>query len=107
MDPIIRNFRSFAPGQAARLISLDDSPPTCTMSYSVIEPGQTSAHQWEHVIYVLEGSGTLVCGGKSFTVSEGDAVLVPPNTLHQWKNETQSPMLRVTFNPLASAAHEG
>ena len=235
MEPVIRNFSSFEAGQPARLISLDDNPPTCTMSYSVIEPGQTSAHhihqwehevyiiegsgtlicdgkeypvregdamfipgnvdhytlnnggqgnvrrieinpliasqsggarneggqgtgeppvirnhrdlnaktgsqilgprdgvptylmlyngamapgavshpdtgghthEWEHVVFVLEGSGTLVCGGVNYTVSAGDAVLVPPNTHHQWRNETQTPMLRVTFNPLASAAHE-
>ena len=234
MDPIIRNISSFAPGQPARMVSLDDSPPTCTMSYSVIEPGKTSSHHiheweheiyiiegsgtliadgkeypikegdalyipgnvdhytlnngpsgnirrieinpliaaqsggagnnggegtgeaplirnyrdlnaetgsrilgpkdgvpnylmlyngamapgavshpetgghthaWEHVIYILEGSGTIVCDGKDFTVSEGDSVLVPPNTLHQWKNETNAPMLRVTFNPNESDNH--
>ena len=54
-----------------------------------------------------EGSGTLVCDGKRYTVSEGDGVLVPANVRHQWRNETQAPMLRVTFNAVASEAHEG
>ena len=53
MEPVIRNYRSvYQPGgAAARLISLDDNPTTCTMTYSVIEPGKTSAHHihpWEH-----------------------------------------------------------
>ncbi len=56
---------------------------------------------------MLEGSGTLRCDGKDYTVTEGDAILVPPNSHHQWKNETDSPMLRVTFNAIESEAHEG
>ena len=56
MEPVIRNYRSvYQPGGAAvRLISLDDNPTTCTMTYSVIEPGKTSAHHihpWEHEVY--------------------------------------------------------
>ena len=59
------------------------------------------------MVYVLQGSGTLVCEGKRYTVSEGDGVLVPPHVHHQWRNETQAPMLRVTFNAVISEAHEG
>ena len=46
MEPVIRNYRRvYQPGgAAARLISLDDHPTTCTMTYSVIEPGKTSTH---------------------------------------------------------------
>ena len=77
-------------------------------------PGQVShpdsgghSHPWDHVVFILEGQATLGCEGKAFAVSEGDAVLVPPNVLHQWRNETQKPMKRVTFNPLASERHGG
>jgi quercetin dioxygenase-like cupin family protein len=59
------------------------------------------------VVYVLQGAGTLVCEGKSYAVSEGDGVLVPPHVQHQWRNDTQAPMLRVTFNAVVSEAHEG
>ncbi len=64
-------------------------------------------HAWDHVVYVPEGSGTLRCDGTDYIVTEGDAILVPPNSHHQWKNETNSPMLRVTFNAIESVAHEG
>src|SRR2546426_10607570 len=58
MEPVIRNYRSvYHPGgAAARLIALDDNPTTCTMTYSVIEPGKTSTHHihpWEHVDFML------------------------------------------------------
>ncbi len=56
---------------------------------------------------MLQGSETLVCEGKRYPVSEGDGVLVPPHVHHQWRNETQAPMLRVTFNAVVSEAHEG
>ena len=106
MDPVIRNVRdNFDGTKAARLINLDDNPPTCTLTYSEIPPNGTSAHhihEWEHVVYVLEGTATLVCGGKDYTVSQGDAILVPPNEHHQWKNESQAPVIRVTYNPVAS-----
>ena len=55
---------------------------------------------------MLQGSGTLVCEGKSYPVTEGDGVLVPPRVQHQWRNETQAPMLRVTFNALVSESRE-
>jgi quercetin dioxygenase-like cupin family protein len=54
----------------------------------------------------LEGTATLVCGGKDYTVSAGDAILVPSNEPHQWKNESQAPVIRVTYNPVASEAAE-
>ena len=52
MEPVIRNYQSVdrSGGGPVRLISLDDSPVTCTMTYSAIEPGQTSSHHihpWE------------------------------------------------------------
>ena len=92
-----------------------DGVPTSVMLYNgAMAPGAVShadtgghTHHWEHLVYVLQGSGTLVCEGKSYPVAEGDGVLVPPCVHHQWRNETQAPMLRVTFNAVVSEAHEG
>jgi quercetin dioxygenase-like cupin family protein len=64
-------------------------------------------HRWEHVVYILEGRASIVCGGKEYPVSQGDAVLVPPDVLHQWRNTTNAHMKRVTFNPLAAEGHGG
>jgi quercetin dioxygenase-like cupin family protein len=96
------------------LISSKDGAPNYVMLHNdPMEPGAVShantgghTHQWEHVVFILEGCGTLVCDGKSYTVSQGDAVLVPPNVRHQWRNETRSTLVRATFNPVASEAHE-
>ncbi len=113
--PVIRNYRDLDMQAGHVLLSSQDGAPTYVMLYNgPMAPGAVShpehgghTHEWQHAVYVLEGTGTLVCGGKSYTVSEGDGVLVPGNVHHQWRNETDAPMLRVTFNALASEHHEG
>ena len=63
-------------------------------------------HRWEHVVYVLQGAGTLVCEGKRYAVSEGDGVVVPPQVQHQWRNDTQAPRLGSRLTRWLEA-HEG
>ena len=68
MEPVIRNVRDVLDGTRARLINLDDNPPTCTMTYSEIPPDGTSSHHihdWEHEVYIIDGSGTLVWMARS------------------------------------------
>ncbi len=43
-------------------------------------------HDWEHVNYVIKGSGTLTLGNETLRIREGDFAFVPPNTGHQFKN---------------------
>ena len=112
--PVIRNFRDLNQQTGSRILGSKDGVPNYLMLYNgAMLPGAVShpdtgghTHAWDHVVFILEGHGTLVCDGKDYLVSEGDVVLVPPNTLHQWKNDSDLPMLRVTFNALASEAHE-
>ncbi|CAI8004715.1 hypothetical protein GBAR_LOCUS3986 [Geodia barretti] len=91
MEPIIRNYRDhFTPGGAARLINLDDNPPTTTLSYSHIQPGETSSHHihpWEHEVFIIKGSGTLVCDGVNYPVKAGDAMFIPGNVDHYTLND--------------------
>ena len=112
--PVIRNHSELDRSQGHVLISSEDGAPNYVMLHNdPMQPGAVShadtgghTHKWEHVVYMLEGTATLVCGGKDYTVSQGDAILVPPNEHHQWKNESQSPVVRVTYNPVASEAAE-
>ena len=112
MEPNIRNHRSanLAEG-AARLVALDDNPTTCTLSYSRIEPGKTSSHHihpWEHEVYVIKGSGTLICDGKEYPVKEGDAMFIPGNVDHYTLNYGgQGDILRIEINPLEAARSGG
>ena len=112
--PVIRNHTELNRSAGHVLIASNDGAPNYIMLHNnPMMPGAVShpetgghTHEWEHVVYVLEGTATLVCGGKDYTVSAGDAILVPPNEHHQWKNESQSPVERVTYNPVASETAE-
>jgi quercetin dioxygenase-like cupin family protein len=109
MEPLIRNVEGVfkRAGIAARLISIDDKPPTCTMTYSVIEPGKTSVHHihpWEHEVYILEGSGVLVQDGKEYPIREGDGIFIPPNVDHYTlNNRTSGNIRRLEVNPLIAS----
>ena len=113
MEPVIRNYRSvYQPGGvAAKLISLEDHPTTCTMTYSVIEPGKTSAHHihpWEHEVYILEGSGVVVCDGQEYPVREGDGIFIQGNVGHFTLNNRASGVIRrIEVNPLLASQSGG
>jgi len=44
------------------------------------------AHDWPHINYVLEGSGTLFLNGLENKVEAGTYAYIPSNELHQFKN---------------------
>jgi quercetin dioxygenase-like cupin family protein len=50
-------------------------------------------HPWEHEVFVLEGEGQLFDGVKATPFRAGDAVFVPANEQHQFKN-TGNTLLR-------------
>ena len=108
MDPIIHNIKDYPAGSPARLISADDNPPLVTLAYSVIQPGGTSSHhihEWEHEVYIVEGSGTLVADGKEYSVKAGDAMLIPPMVDHVTRNDGGSgDIRRIEINPISAAS---
>ena len=111
MEPVIRNVKDVFDGTRARLVNLDDNPPTCTMTYSEIQPGGTSSHhihEWEHEVYIIQGSGTLICDGKEYPVKEGDAMFIPPNVDHYTLNNGgDGNIRRIEINPLIAAQSGG
>ena len=111
MEPVIRNVKDVFDGTRARLVSLDDKPPTCTMTYSEIQPEGTSSHhihEWEHEVYIIQGSGTLICDGKEYPVKEGDAMFIPPNVDHYTLNNGgDGNIRRIEINPLVAAQSGG
>jgi len=48
-------------------------------------------HAWEHEVYVVAGSGTVVSADGTTPVSAGDYVFVPPRDEHQFKNSGEDP----------------
>jgi len=112
---VICNYRDLNAATGSRILNTRDGVPHYVMLYNgTMAPGAVShpdggghVHSWEHVVYILEGHGTLFCDGREYTVAEGDAVLVPPNSFHQWRNTSDLPLKRVTFNPIVAEGHGG
>ena len=109
MEPVIRNSKAGLTPESnvVRLVSADDSPPTYTMMYQEIAPDQTSTHHihpWEHEVFIIEGSGTLICDGKEYPVQAGDGILIPGNVDHiTINNGGQGTIRRLEVNPLIAA----
>jgi quercetin dioxygenase-like cupin family protein len=60
-----------------------------TMRVFRIAPGGNTPHHqhdWEHINYVMKGKGTLTIGEQTQEIKQGDFALVPPGTMHQFRN---------------------
>ena len=101
MDPVIRK----AEGSKNPVQGPSDGVPNYVMLYVQHPPGGSSPHHthaWEHQAFIVEGEGVLWCDGKEFPIKAGDAVLVPPESDHQFRNTGSTTLSRVTVNPLSS-----
>jgi len=99
-----RKDRALAPAKmkgaegvsVAKLIAADDGAPTAAMRLFEIVPGGKTpwhAHDWEHVIYGVEGEGTLKTEHGDAVFGPGDSLLVEPDEQHNFAN-TGSGILR-------------
>lgn len=72
-------------------ISSKDGTPTVSARVFTLEPnGHTPfhTHDWEHVNYVISGSGIVIDNdGKEYWIEKGDFILVQPGEMHQYRNE--------------------
>lgn len=60
-----------------------------------IEPGyrsETTSHEGEEIIFVLEGELRLRLDEEEMTVRRGDSLHFRGNRLHSWSNETDAPV---------------
>ena len=44
------------------------------------------SHPWPHIIYVIDGEGSLFLSGEEKPIKKGSAALIPPEEIHQLKN---------------------
>jgi quercetin dioxygenase-like cupin family protein len=75
--------------KVAGVITEGDGSPTAAMRLFEIAPGGHTpwhAHDWEHVIYVVEGQGALKTEHGDADVKPGDSLLVEPNEQHNFVN---------------------
>ncbi len=84
-------------------ISKADGTPLVSLRVFSFEPGGHTpyhTHPFEHLNYIIEGSGVLVKeSGEEIPVKKGDFVLVLPNEKHQYRSSSESPMVMICGAP--------
>lgn len=91
----------------AGLITAADESPTAAMRLFEIGPGGNTpyhAHDWEHVVYVLEGKGRLKTENGDAEFSAGDALLAAPGEEHNFVNTGDGPLRFLCIVPLRGDA---
>ncbi len=74
-------------------ISKADGTPNFSFRVFTIEPGGHTPHHnhpFEHLNYIIEGSGTAVEGTKEHKIKKGDFLMIPPGETHQYKNTSKT-----------------
>ena len=84
-------------------ISKENGTPTFSFRVFTIQPGGYTPlhnHPFEHLNYVIEGSGTVMDENGERKLKKGDFVLVPPGETHQYRNtSTSEPMIIICAVP--------
>ena len=91
----------------AGLITATDGSPTVAMRHFQLEEGGHTpwhAHDWEHVVFVLEGEGILKTEQGDTTFSAGDALLVEADEEHNFLNRGPGPLRFLCIVPLRGDA---
>jgi len=84
------------------VITDKDGADNFSMRVFEVEPGGYSPyhkHPWEHEVFILEGRGSLVQGGKEVPCSKGDVIFIPPGEEHQLKNPSEENMEFICLIP--------
>ena len=80
----------------AVLIGPEEGAPHFVMRRFDVEAGGFTpfhSHDWEHVVYVLEGSGKLVGEDAQQALEPGSSVFVAPGEKHQFRADENSPLV--------------
>lgn len=76
------------------LVHVDSGCPDLTQFVGVIPPGRAPdhSHEYDEVVYVLEGEGKLHIGGESHSIGPGTCMHLPPRVVHALENESEGRM---------------
>jgi quercetin dioxygenase-like cupin family protein len=74
--------------QMAVMVGRGDGAPNFALRQFVVEPGGHSprhSHDYEHEVYIVSGSGTVLLDGAERPIRAGDVVYVPADHEHQFR----------------------
>ncbi len=77
------------------LVSDRDGAPHFQMRLFEVAPGGGTplhAHDWEHEIFIVKGTGKIVLERGEKPFAEGHFIFVPAGTIHSFENAGDGPM---------------
>jgi quercetin dioxygenase-like cupin family protein len=83
--------------------------PNFAMRQFEIEPGGHTPrhhHDYEHEVYVLEGTGIVTEGDEAHPLKPGDVVFVQPNDVHQFRNTGSKTLKMLCLIPNSAAGKQ-
>ncbi len=88
--------------KACAIISERDGAPRYSMRLFEVPRGgviEEHSHEWEHEIFVLEGSGLVKVGDCVHEVSPGSALFIPGEVPHSYMNGDEIPLRFICIVP--------
>jgi len=91
---IIKRYSEVTPGtyegvpegvQLREMITERDGASNFSLRIFDVQPGAGTpfhAHEWEHAVFILDGTGRVVTEEKEYPFKAGDAVYIAPNEQH-------------------------
>lgn len=69
--------------------------------FTIQKDGHTPkhSHDWEHINYVISGTGSLEVEGKKHELKAGSFAVVPPNKEHQYSNPGDEDFVMICIVP--------
>lgn len=81
--------------QVQILVGKDEQAPNFVMRQFEVAPGGHTPkhfHDYEHEVFVVEGTGVALEGEVEHPLQQGDVVFVSPSDVHQFKNTGSVPL---------------
>lgn len=106
---LIRNFHELDtvpyPGGIEKRVVIGprQGAPTFVMRIFDLPPGASSpyhGHDWEHEVFILSGKGVVVTEDGKSPIRAEDAVFVPPDEVHCFRNTGQGSLRFMCLVPV-------
>jgi quercetin dioxygenase-like cupin family protein len=72
----------------ALMVGREHGAPNFALRQFVVEPGGHTprhSHDYEHEVYIVEGTGSILLNGEERPIRRGDVIYVPADHEHQFK----------------------
>ncbi len=92
----IADIKQLTPKEAysnIKVIPMHSDPNSSVFVIYIKMAVKKHLHQYHtEVVTVLEGTGDMYLGGKTFKISKGDHLIIPPNTAHAVITTSKTPL---------------